>query len=106
MSLFYSCIEDGDNDGTNGCVSVDPLFVDQVFYHLGSKRGHYVGGYYRGGTWSRTDAHSPLIDAGDRDADFSREIMPNGLRVNMGAYGNTPVASYGSYPGGTMLIVR
>ena len=32
---------------------------------------------------------SPCIDAGDPESDYSNEPMPNGCRINMGAFGNT-----------------
>ena len=41
----------------------------------------------------RDEILSPCIDAGDPAADFSNEPQPNGGRVNIGAYGNTPEAS-------------
>lgn len=34
-------------------------------------------------------AGSPVIDAGDPTSDYSNEPLPNGGRINMGAYGNT-----------------
>ncbi|NLH16695.1 MAG: hypothetical protein GX455_08955, partial [Phycisphaerae bacterium] len=36
---------------------------------------------------------SPCIDAGDPVSDWKGELWPNGARINMGAYGNTPQAS-------------
>lgn len=55
--------------------------------------GCYTGGYFSGGAWSNALANSPLIDLGDPASDASLEPAPNGARVNMGAYGNTEVAS-------------
>ena len=46
---------------------------------------------------------SPAIDAGDPDVKCT-EPHPNGSRVNMGFYGNTPWATLSK--GGTMLFVR
>ena len=37
--------------------------------------------------------YSNAIDAGDPESDFANEPDPNGSRVNLGAYGNTPKAS-------------
>ena len=37
--------------------------------------------------------YSNAIDAGDPESDFTNEPDPNGGRVNLGAYGNTPKAS-------------
>lgn len=47
---------------------------------------------------------SPAIDAGDPSDDYSRERVPNGRRINLGAYGNTAEAACS--PGGTMLLIR
>lgn len=66
----YSGCSAGAND-----ISADPLFVDaaNANYHL--KRG------------------SPCIDAGDPASDYSLEPEPNGNRVDMGSFGNTPEAT-------------
>ena len=39
------------------------------------------------------DDKNPLIDAGDPDSDYDEEPEPNGSRINMGAYGNTEMAT-------------
>lgn len=104
-NVWYSCIEDGDNDGVNGCVSVDPAFVDMTYFHLKSKTGNYVDGYFGGGSWANSTVHSPLIDAGDPESDYSREPKFNGRRINIGAYGNTAVASK-SLARGTVMMFR
>jgi len=38
-------------------------------------------------------SYSPCIDRGDPDSDYSNEPQPNGGRVNLGFYGNTPEAA-------------
>jgi hypothetical protein len=44
--------------------------------------------------WTYTDTEtSPCIDTGDPGYDYTLEPEPNGDRINMGAYGNTPQAS-------------
>ena len=85
--------------------NVDPRFADTRHLHLSSKTGAYAGGYFEGGTWQVSITHSPLIDAGDPAAAWSLEPVPNNGRVNLGAYGNTPVASL-SLRGGTLLMVH
>ncbi|MBR1921064.1 MAG: hypothetical protein IJ829_03540 [Kiritimatiellae bacterium] len=48
---------------------------------------------------------SPAIDAGAKGAQYAREPMPNGRRVNLGFYGNTPFASM-SRDAGLVIVVR
>jgi hypothetical protein len=95
MTLGYSDIEDGDNNTTNGCFSVNPQFADTTNFHLLSKAGYYGGGYFSGGSWSTNTAvsNNPCIDMGNLASPWSAEPAPNGRRVNLGAYGNTEVAS-------------
>ncbi len=70
----YSCIEEWTGGG-EGNIAFDPYFVDAEHgdFHLSP--------------WS------PCIDAGDASSPFSNEPQPNGGRVDMGAYGNTPEAT-------------
>lgn len=49
--------------------------------------------------------YSNAIDAGDPESDFANEPDPNGSRVNLGAYGNTPWATM-SAGSGLFIIVR
>jgi autotransporter-associated beta strand protein len=94
VKLFYSNIEDGDREGINGCTSVSPNFVDEQFFHLRSQYGHYINGFFSGGSWStHPTITSDLIDRGNPNLETTIEPVPNGGIVNMGAYGNTPVAS-------------
>lgn len=60
-------------DSTN--ISDEPLFVNLAAgdFHL--------------------EYHSPSIDAGDQNDDYSNEPEPNGGRINQGHYGNTPEAT-------------
>jgi hypothetical protein len=75
-----------------GNISVDPLFADPAAgdFQLRSQVGRYVAAT---GTWVRDSVTSPCIDAGDPASVFSNEPVPNGGRVNMGAYGGTAFAS-------------
>jgi hypothetical protein len=70
----YSCIQHWTGGG-EGNIAFFPYFVDAA------NGDHHLK------TWSR------CIDAGDPSSDFSNEPEPNGGRVNMGAYGNTPEAA-------------
>ena len=47
---------------------------------------------------------SPCVDKGDPTSDYRQEPKPNGRRVNMGCYGNTPWATCS--PGGMAVRVR
>ncbi|MDP2895871.1 MAG: right-handed parallel beta-helix repeat-containing protein [bacterium] len=70
----YSCIQFWDGDG-EGNLDYNPHFVDAA------------GGDYHLLSWS------PCIDSGDPASPFSMEPEPNGGRIDMGAYGNTPEAT-------------
>lgn len=72
-SATYSCISDGDPG--EGNIPFYPHFIDPD------------GGDYGLLPWSA------CIDAGDPSSPFSLEPEPNGGRINMGAYGNTPQAA-------------
>ena len=50
-------------------------------------------------------AKSPAIDAGNPASDWSHEPKPNGKRVNLGYYGNTPEATMSPKPG-LLIYVR
>ncbi|MDD5707372.1 MAG: DUF1565 domain-containing protein [Kiritimatiellae bacterium] len=102
VSLAYCDIEDGDNNGTNGCISLDPLFVNPPAgdYHLSSSAGHWTPG-----GWVRDPRSSPCIDAGDKNSPYANEPQPNGDRLNLGAYGNTWQASKTTAKG-TLLMLR
>jgi len=91
----YSCIEEVSQG--EGNISIDPLFADRANgdYHLLSQRGRYVPAY---GLWSFDEVTSTCVDAGDSAADASNERMPNGGRINMGAYGGTAYASLSEWP--------
>jgi parallel beta-helix repeat protein len=89
---WYSCIEVIDRDSDRGNIDADPLFVDPANgdYHLRSTRGRY---WPEHDIWVLDNMTSSCIDAGDPTVDPSEEPMPNGGRINMGAYGRTAYAS-------------
>ncbi|MEI7437618.1 MAG: DUF1565 domain-containing protein, partial [bacterium] len=108
VSVAYCAIGTADSfwtHGVNGCISNDPLFVDTTYFHEQSRVGHYTNGYFSGGGWAVALSNSPCIDAGD-DSAWATEPEPNGRRINMGAYGNTSVASMGSSMQGTIFMLR
>ena len=85
---MYSCIE----RGGEGDITADPLFVDpdNGDYHIRSERGRY---WPEHDIWVLDKVTSPCVDTGDPDADTLNEPMPNGGRINIGAYGGTAEAS-------------
>ncbi|NQV32605.1 MAG: hypothetical protein HQ515_07930, partial [Phycisphaeraceae bacterium] len=93
-----------------GNIATDPLFAspsdrtdpdDPTFvflyenYHLSSETGHWNPNSL---TWEADGLTSPCIDAGDPDVSTLDEAIPNGKRINMGAYGGTPQASRSPMP--------
>ena len=90
-SIAYSDVQEGAPPGV-GNISQDPLFVDAVDgdYHVMS-----LAGSWHGGVWENDRQMSPCIDAGEPapGSAYNLEPKPNGGRVNMGSYGNTPEAS-------------
>jgi hypothetical protein len=93
----YSCIEENSSIAGDGNISKDPLFVDAANgdYHLQSQFGRYWAVH---DVWVIDEETSPCIDAGDPQISPIRERMPNGGRLNMGAYGGTPYASMSGWP--------
>jgi len=75
-----------------GNLDTDPKFADPANgdFHLKSQTGRWNPITQ---TWIIDPVHSPGIDAGNPNFNFSLEPTPNGLRINIGAYGNTPQAS-------------
>jgi predicted outer membrane repeat protein len=90
-SVSYSNIQGGFQG--DGNIDVDPLFADpnNGDYHLKSQAGRWDP---NDGRWTIDDVTSPCIDTGDPRSDCSAEPEPNGGRINMGAYGGTPEASF------------
>ena len=80
-------------------INNDPLFVDSDGlddiagngdddFHLQS-----IVGSWHGGAWLPDGLNSSCIDAGDPADDVADEPLPNGNRINIGAYGGTEQAS-------------
>jgi hypothetical protein len=92
--VLYSCIEGGYPG--QGNIDCDPLFASSggSDYHLRSVFGRYEP---RSNRWVTDDYdYSPCIDAGDPQDPVGAEPLPNGKRINMGAYGGTAEASKGA----------
>jgi hypothetical protein len=80
-----------------GNINLDPLFADRTNgdYHLKSRAGRWNPASQ---SWISDDVTSPCIDAGDPASPFDLEPLPNGGRINLGAYGGTPQASMSPQP--------
>jgi hypothetical protein len=94
----YSCVQqEGAVTRDNGNISTDPMFADPGSgdYHLKSRYGRYSPDV---DDWLTDSVTSPAIDKGDPGMSPGREHMPNGGRINMGAYGGTPSASLSGWP--------
>lgn len=87
----------------------DPIFANPNSndFHLRSEDGRFFAapaaepnmfGEGIDGAWVMDPVTSPCIDAGNSADNPSSERMPNGGRVNMGAYGGTAYASMSEYP--------
>jgi hypothetical protein len=86
----YSRIDDASAGQAN--IEDDPLFVDPKSgdYHIRSNRGRY---WPEHDIWVLDRITSPCIDGGDPNVGTLEEPIPNGNRINMGAYGGTSQAS-------------
>ena len=90
-NLFSSSWKDADDleDSENPvCKSDLGAYKVWSMYHLKSETGRW-----NGTLWFNDSTTSPCIDAGDPASDYSKEPAPNGGRINIGAFGNTPTAS-------------
>jgi hypothetical protein len=90
ITITYSNIEGGWPG--EGNINIDPLFADPASgdYHLKSQVGRWDP---KSEIWVMDDVTSFCIDAGHPNSDYSLEPLPNGDRINMGAYGGTSEAS-------------
>ena len=98
-NVTYSCVER--SVAGEGNISGDPMFADpnNSNYYLQSKIGRYIPDPNDdSGTWVIDQADSPCIDAGKPNICSRRESMPNGGKVNIGAFGRTPYASKSPWP--------
>jgi hypothetical protein len=89
----YTCLQGWTGGfGGNGNTGVDPRFADPCNgdCHLKSEAGRWDPGSE---SWVVDDVTSPCIDKGDPASPVGNEPLPNGGRINMGAYGGTAQAS-------------
>ena len=80
-AISYSCVQGWANDlPATGVFSANPFFVDGYNPDPEKRDFHLT-------------IDSSCIDAGDPAADYSQEPQPNGGRIDIGLYGNTPEAT-------------
>lgn len=96
LVVEYSTYVDGKmgdgNFSITESIKTNPLFADTSSnnYYLKSKAGRWNT---TSNQWVIDTVQSPAIDSGKPSSSYSNEPLPNGGRVNMGAYGNTVYAS-------------
>jgi hypothetical protein len=114
LNISYCYLQDDLNDvqgtvlwGPGNIIDSDPCFVRLGYWeYIEPNFIFHVGDYHlqsgagrldpNSGNWV-TDANtSTCIDAGNPGCPPSSEPLPNGSRINMGAYGGTPTASKSS----------
>ena len=91
VQVTYSDVQGGRTG--QGNLDAEPWFAGRGHggdYHLQSQAGRWDP---TGCQWVLDGVTSPCIDTGDPSSAFDLEPLPNGGRVNMGAYGNTTEAS-------------
>ena len=91
--------------GLNAAKSED--LCEWANVHLHSKTGYVdekTGEKVNGVGGVRFACYSPAIDAGDPASIYSLEPKPNGKRVNLGFYGNTPWASMSQRSGFAVIM--
>jgi hypothetical protein len=93
--VSFSNIQGGWPWSKDDNIDDDPLFADpdNGDYHLKSQAGRWDPTTQ---SWVQDDITSPCIDAGDPNSPIGDESIPNGGRINMGAYGGTAEASKSS----------
>jgi hypothetical protein len=117
---FVYCNVEGGSSGL-GCIDVDPCFVEAGYWDANGTPGdesddYWVEGDYHlksegwrwdvsRGVWTWDDVTSLCIDAGNPGSPLGDELLSvpddpdnewgENIRINMGAYGGTSVASMG-----------
>lgn len=89
------------NETSSGFVHSNPAAIAEINCHL--RGGEYVD--EESGEKLKFPRRSPAIDAGDPSREYGLEPEPNGKRLNLGAYGNTPWATT-TPPPGLMLLLK
>ncbi len=99
-AITYSCFWKNSFKAPSGKgnISAHPLFVAPAGddYHLRSQAGRCAWTKAKKMRWVVDITSSACIDTGDPKSEWKNEPKPNGGRVNIGIYGNTPEASKSS----------
>ena len=90
------------NGTSSGFVHSAPAAIAAINCHL--RGGEYVD--EESGEKLKFPRRSPAIDAGDPSREYGLEPEPNGKRLNLGAYGNTPWATTTAPRQGTVLLLK
>jgi len=96
----YPCFADPGHWDPNGTPDNprDDSWIDGD-YHPKSQAGRWDPNSQ---SWVTDDVTSPCVDAGDPNSPVGDEPLPNGGRINMGAYGGTPEASKSPFGEGAL----
>jgi hypothetical protein len=85
-----------------GNIDSDPQFEMPGFWAHSLNPGMTAHPENAYAVWTGGDYHlqsgSPCIDTGDPSVSYSNEPVPNGSRINMGAYGGTSQAATSPTP--------
>ena len=92
----FSCVERAEEAAGQGNIIDLPMFADpdNGDFRLLSQHGRFAAAL---DMWVLDDVTSPCVNTGDPAINPADEIMPNGGRVNIGAYGGTAEASRGPW---------
>jgi hypothetical protein len=91
-SITYCDVQGGWSGDGNNNIDADPCFADATGgdLHLQSRNGRWDSSSQ---SWVYDGYHSPCVDAGDPNSDWTAELWPHGKHINMGAFGGTREAS-------------
>jgi hypothetical protein len=100
----YVVVNSGMVNWGPGIIVTNPLFASATDLHLQSKYKRFDDATQ---TFVVDEQTSPCIDRGDPADDVGAEPLPNGDRINLGAYGGTWQASLATSDGaGSQLLFR
>jgi hypothetical protein len=95
-NCFWNNVSNFDSGGfSTGDIVAEPMFTDSERgdFHLRSQHGRWDP---QTNEWLYDVSTSNCIDSGDPNIEWTKELWPNGGRVDIGAYGDTAEASMSS----------